>query len=98
MWFLLVCLWTVSTAPTALICDADANASASIATLGLLLPLSEMAGRHSASFVQATACAALLAVRHADTKNATIVPALGRLEPGFRMRGLLFDTMWIERG
>lgn len=42
--------------------------------------------------LQQAACAALLAVRHVNTRDASVVPGLGQLVANLSMHGELFDT------
>ena len=43
-------------------------------------------------------CASLLAVQQATARNASVVPALSTLSPGFAWRALLYDTESTRRG
>ena len=57
------------------------------ATISVLVPLN-----NAHNFGPASGCAALLALRHVNEKNSSVVPQLANLSPNFRVRGLLYDT------
>eukprot|EP00966_Prymnesium_polylepis_P183265 4247097-Prymnesium_polylepis.1 len=78
-------------------CSAARMSAFQNATLALLLRLSDPTGSLG-DYWQGVGCAAVLAVRHFNARNGTVVPSLAAEHGGLRLRELIFDTGSVAAG